>query len=397
METKFMEDEYNDLVDKKLDWVHKILAGPSTAECVVDSKKVIMLCSNNYLGLSYHPKLIEAAKNAIETHGVGSGSVRAIAGNMDLHEELEEKFAKFKEQEGVMITQSGYAANAGVIPQLAPSEEDYILSDELNHGSIIDGVRLSKAKKGVYKHNDMSSLEEKIREIDKLKPRRILLVSDGVFSMDGDYAKLDEIERIVEPYGVIIYIDDAHGDGVLGSNKSGKGIVDHFKLQGKIHIEMNTFSKAMGTVGGAVTGSKSLVSWARNKTRTYLLSGSHPPPVVAASIAAVEVIQEEPLVPRLWDNIEYFRREIINLGFDHAITQDSQTAILPVILGENDIAREFSQKLFDNGVFALPIVFPMVPKGTARIRVMMNATLSKEQLNISLSAFEKVGKELKVL
>ncbi|MHA1991011.1 MAG: aminotransferase class I/II-fold pyridoxal phosphate-dependent enzyme [Candidatus Hodarchaeales archaeon] len=397
METKFMDDEYNDLVNKKLDWVHKILAGPSTAECVVDDKKVTMLCSNNYLGLSYHPKLIKAAKKSIETHGVGSGSVRAIAGNMDLHEELERNFAKFKEQEGVMITQSGYAANAGVIPQLAPSEEDYILSDELNHGSIIDGVRLSKAKKGVYKHNDMNSLEGKMQEIDKLKPRRTLLVTDGVFSMDGDYAKLDEIQRIVEPYGVIIYVDDAHGDGVLGSNKSGKGIVDHFKLQGKVHIEMNTFSKAMGTVGGAITGNKSLVSWARNKTRTYLLSGSHPPPVVAASIAAVEVIQEEPLVPQLWDNIDYFRKEIINLGFDHEITQNSQTAILPVILGENDIAREFSQKLFDNGIFALPIVFPMVPRGTARIRVMMNATLSKEQLNISLSAFEKVGKELNVL
>lgn len=392
-----MVDEYNDLVEKKLDWVHKILAGPSTAECVVDGKKVIMLCSNNYLGLSFHPKLIEAAKSSIETHGVGSGSVRAIAGNMDLHEELEEKFAEFKEQEGVMITQSGYAANAGVIPQLAPSEEDYILSDELNHGSIIDGVRLSKAKKGVYKHNDMNSLEEKMREIDKLKPRRILLVTDGVFSMDGDYAKLDEIQKIVEPYGVIIYVDDAHGDGVLGSNKSGKGIVDHFKLQGKVHIEMNTFSKAMGTVGGAITGSKSLVSWARNKTRTYLLSGSHPPPVVAASIAAVKVIQEEPLVPQLWENIDYFRKEIIGLGFDHEITQNSQTAILPVILGENEIAREFSQKLFENGIFALPIVFPMVPKGTARIRVMMNATLLKDQLNKSLTSFEKVGRELKVL
>jgi glycine C-acetyltransferase len=243
----------------------------------------------------------------------------------------------------------------------------------------------------------MNSLEEKMREIDKLKPRRILLVSDGVFSMDGDYAKLDEIQKIVEPYGVIIYIDDAHGDGVLGSNKSGKGIVDHFKLQGKVHIEMNTFSKAMGTVGGAITGNKSLVSWARNKTRTYLLSGSHPPPVVAASIAAVEVIQEEPLVPRLWDNIDHFRKEIINLGYDHEITQNSQTAILPVILGENEVARDFSQKLFDNGIFALPIVFPMVPRGTARIRVMMNATLSKDQLNQSLSAFERVGKELKII
>ncbi|OLS19942.1 MAG: putative pyridoxal phosphate-dependent acyltransferase [Candidatus Heimdallarchaeota archaeon LC_3] len=395
--TAFMVQEYQDLVEKQLDWQHKILQGPSTAECVVEGKKVLMLCSNNYLGLSYHPKLIEAAKKSLDTHGAGSGSVRAIAGNMDLHEILEKKFADFKEQEGVMITQSGYAANAGVIPQLAPAKEDYILSDELNHGSIIDGVRLSKAKKGVYKHNDMNSLEEKIREIDKLKPRRILLVTDGVFSMDGDYTKLDELQKIVEPYGVIIWVDDAHGDFVLGSNKSGKGIVDHFKLQNKIHVEMNTFSKGAGTVGGAITGSKSLVSWARNKTRTYLLSGSHPPPVVAASIAALEVVQEEPLVSKLWDNIDYFKKEIINLGFDHEITQNSKTAILPVILGENEVAREFSNRLFNNGIFALPIVFPMVPKGTARIRVMMNATLSKIQLNQSLSAFDKVGKELKVL
>ncbi|MFW9927882.1 MAG: aminotransferase class I/II-fold pyridoxal phosphate-dependent enzyme [Candidatus Thorarchaeota archaeon] len=393
----FLTNEYQDLVNQRLDWVHRVLEGPSTAECIVEGKKVIMLCSNNYLGLSNHPKLKEAAIKAINTHGVGSGSVRAIAGNMDLHEELEKKFARFKEQQGVMITQSGYAANAGVIPQLAPSEEDYILSDELNHGSIIDGVRLSKATKGVYKHSDMDSLEKKMKEIESLNPRRILLVTDGVFSMDGDYAKLDEIQKIVEPYGAIIYVDDAHGDGVLGSNESGKGIVDHFKLQGKVHIEMNTFSKAMGVVGGAITGSKALVSWARNKTRTYLLSGSHPPPVVAASIAAVDIIQKEPLVPNLWKNINYFRNEIINLGFDHDITRKSQTAIIPVILGENDIAREFSNLLFNQGIFALPIVFPMVPKGTARIRVMMNATLSKDQLDVALSAFEKAGKSLKVL
>ena len=397
--TAFLVQEYEEMRQKQLDWVHRVLQGPSTADCVVEGKKVLMLCSNNYLGLSDHPKLKEAAIKAIQTHGVGSGSVRAIAGNMDLHEELERRLAKFKEQEASMITQSGFAANSGVIPQLAPDEKDYILSDELNHGSIIDGVRLSKAQHGVYKHSDMNDLEKKMKEIEKMNPRRLLLITDGVFSMDGDYAKLDQIQKIAEPYGTIIYVDDAHGDCVLGRNKTGKGIVDHFGLQGKIHVEMNTFSKAMGTVGGAITGSKALVTWARNKTRTYLLSGSHPPPVCAASIAAIDVLEDpkEGLVPKLWDNIDYFRKEIINLGFNHTITINSQTAIIPVILGENDVARKFSNRLLELGIFALPIVFPMVPKGTARIRVMMNATLTKDHLTKALSTFEKVGKELKVL
>ncbi|HKZ41222.1 MAG TPA: aminotransferase class I/II-fold pyridoxal phosphate-dependent enzyme [Candidatus Hodarchaeales archaeon] len=358
-----------------------------------------MLCSNNYLGLSFHPKLRAAAIKATESHGVGSGSVRTIAGNMNLHEELERKLAAFKGQEASMITQSGFAANLGTIAQLAPGENDVILSDELNHGSIIDGVKLSKATRMVYKHSDMSSLEEKMREIEKTNPRRILLISDGVFSMDGDYAKLDQIQKIVEPYGTMIYIDDAHGDGVLGRNKSGKGIVDHFGLQGKIHVEMNTFSKAMGVVGGAITGSKALVTWARNKVRTYLLSGSHPPPVCAASIAALEVIQDpkERLVPKLWENIAYFRRKIIDLGFTHLITLNSQTAIIPIVLGENSIAKDFSGRLYKMGIFALPIVFPMVSRGTARIRVMMNATLTRNQLDAALTAFERVGKELNLI
>jgi glycine C-acetyltransferase len=395
--TEFLKSEYLDLRGKQLDWVHRVLQGPSTPRCNVDGKDVLMLCSNNYLGLAAHPKLIKAAIKAVETHGAGSGSVRAIAGNMDLHEELENRLAKFKEQEAVMITQSGYAANSGVIPQLAPSKEDYILSDELNHGSIIDGVRLSKASRGVYKHNDMSSLEDKMREINNLNPRRILLITDGVFSMDGDMAKLDEIQKIVEPYGVMIYVDDAHGDGVLGRNYKGKGIVDHFGLQGKVHIEMNTFSKAMGTIGGAVTGSQDLVTWARNKTRTYLLSGSHPPAVLGSSIAAIDILETESLVKQLWDNIDYFRKRIISMGFNHSITEASQTAIIPVILGENSVAREFSQKLYEEGVFALPIIFPMVPLGTARIRVMMNAALSQKNLDEALSTFEKIGKNLNVL
>lgn len=393
----FFQTEYQELKANKTDWVHRRLEGPSDVECIVDGKKMLMLCSNNYLGLANHPKLKEAAIEAVKSHGAGSGSVRAIAGNMDLHEELEKKLANFKEQEAVMLTQSGFAANSGVIPQLAPEAQDYILSDELNHGSIIDGVRLSKAERGVYKHSDMSSLEDKMREIDKLNPRRILLITDGVFSMDGDYAKLNEIQKIVEPYGAMIYVDDAHGDGVLGRNYKGKGIVDHFGLQGKVQVEMNTFSKAMGTIGGAITGSQDLVTWARNKTRTYLLSGSHPPAVLGASLAAIDIIEKEPIVKKLWDNITYFKSRLVAMGYNHAITQHSATAIIPVILGENSVARDFSNSLFEQGIFALPIVFPMVPKGTARIRVMMNAALSKEHLDKALMSFEQTGKKLKVL
>lgn len=381
------------------EWVHRSLDGPSDTICKVEGKEVIMLCSNNYLGLSNHPEMKKAAIKAIESHGVGSGSVRAIAGNMDLHVQLEERLARFKEQEAGFITSAGFTANEGIIPQLAPRKEDIILSDELNHGSIIDGVRLSKSQRAVYKHNDMSDLEKVIAELDSKNPRRILLITDGVFSMDGDAAKLDEIFKITDPYGAMIYVDDAHGDGVLGRNYSGKGLVDHYNLQGKVHIEMGTFSKAFGTMGGSVVGSKELVTWCRNKTRSYLLSGSHPPATAAASIKALDIIEhEEPdLVKRLWDNISYFKKEIINMGFNHSITEASTTAIIPIIFGDPMKAKEASDLLFsDYGIFALPIVFPMVPRGLDRIRVQANAALTKDQLNKGLRAFEDLGNKLKI-
>jgi glycine C-acetyltransferase len=381
------------------EWVHRSLDGPSDTICIVEGKEVIMLCSNNYLGLSNHPEMKKAAIKAIESHGVGSGSVRAIAGNMDLHVQLEERLARFKEQEAGFITSAGFTANEGIIPQLAPGKEDIILSDELNHGSIIDGVRLSKSQRAVYKHNDMSDLEKVIAELDSKNPRRILLITDGVFSMDGDAAKLDEIFKITDPYGAMIYVDDAHGDGVLGRNYSGKGLVDHYNLQGKVHIEMGTFSKAFGTMGGSVVGSKELVTWCRNKTRSYLLSGSHPPATAAASIKALDIIEhEEPdLVKRLWDNISYFKKEIINMGFNHSITEASTTAIIPIIFGDPMKAKEASDLLYsDYGIFALPIVFPMVPRGLDRIRVQANAALTKDQLNKGLRAFEDLGNKLKI-
>ncbi|MHA1504007.1 MAG: aminotransferase class I/II-fold pyridoxal phosphate-dependent enzyme [Candidatus Heimdallarchaeota archaeon] len=406
--TDFLKVEYQQLVDEARDWKHKTLESGSNPECIIDGKKVIMMCSNNYLNLSTHPYVVKKAIEAAEKFGAGSGSVRVLAGNMFLHEELERKLAEFKEQEAVMITQTGYAANAGVIPQLVTSKQDVIISDALNHGSIIDGVRLSKAQRGrdfIYEHSNMGGLEQCLKNAEKANARRILVITDGVFSMDGDVAKLDEIQKLSEQYGAMIYVDDAHGDGVLGRNKKGKGIVDHYGLQGKVHVEMNTFSKAMGTIGGAITGSKDLVNFCRNKTRTYLLSGSHPPAVAGASIASIEVLENkdgkfEPYVANLLDNCDFFKKGLVDLGFNHEITvaaANSPTAITPIICGENDKAVAMSNGLYEEGIFALPIVFPMVPEGTARIRVMMTAGLTKDHLNTALAAFEKVGKKLKII
>jgi glycine C-acetyltransferase len=361
----------------------------------VDGKKVLMLCSNNYLSLSTHPKLIDAAIKSVKSHGVGSGSVRPIAGNMDLHIELEKRLAKFKRAEASLVYTSGFTANSGLIPQLV-GKEDIIVSDELNHGSIIDGVRLSVAERAIYKHTDVADLERVLNEAEKHKPtyRRILIITDGVFSMDGDIAPLDGIAKAAEKHGAMVYVDDAHGEAVLG--EGGRGVVSHFHLDHKrVHVEMGTFSKAFGVIGGHVSGSTDLVNFAYNKSRTWLLTGSHPPPVAAACIAAIDVLENEPQhVKTLWDNTNYFKKGLVDLGFN---TGKSQTPITPVIIGENSTAKKFSQRLYDEGVFALPIIFPMVPKGTARIRTIMNSALTKKDLNEALAAFEKVGKELSVI
>jgi glycine C-acetyltransferase len=391
----FLRSEYEQLVANELDWKLRILQGPSTPRCMVDGRKVIMLCSNNYLGLSNHPKLKKAAMDAVETHGAGSGSVRPIAGNMDLHMDLERRLAKFKEAEASLVYQTGFAANAGLIPQLADTG-DLIISDELNHGSIIDGVRLSKAERAVYKHCDSHDLKTVLSKAEEHIPhyRRILIVTDGVFSMDGDIAPLNEIAAIARDHGAMVYVDDAHGEGVLGDG--GRGIVSHFKLKrDDVHVEMGTFSKAFGVVGGHVSGSRDLVNFALNKSRTWLLSGSHPPAVVAACIAAIDVLETEPEhVRNLWANTDYFRKSIQELGFN---TGKSQTPIIPVMMGESGTAKKFSSRLFQSGVFALPIVFPMVAKDGARIRTIMNAALSRRDLDEALSAFEKIGKELKLI
>ena len=393
--TSFLRHEYDDLVKQELDWRLRVLGGPSTPWCIVDGKRVLMFCSNNYLGLSNHPKLKEAAIRAVETHGAGSGSVRPIAGTMDLHMELERRLAKFKGAEASLVYQTGFAANAGLIPQLA-GKGDLIVSDELNHGSIIDGIRLSQAERKVYRHADPQDLGKVLDESENSSPafRRILVVTDGVFSMDGDIAPLDKVAAIGAEHGAMIYVDDAHGEGVLG--EGGRGIVSHFKLpREKVQVEMGTFSKAFGVVGGHVSGSQDLVNFAYNKSRTWLLSGSHPPAVVAACLAAVDVLENEPEhVQRLWENTRYFKKAMRELGFDIG---RSETPITPVMVGDSGKAKKLSARLFEMGVFALPIVFPMVAQGKARIRTIMNAALAKEDLDFAIGAFEKAGKELEVL
>jgi len=390
--TAFLKAEYDELVKKSFDWKLRILETGSAPHSIVDGKKVIMLCSNNYLNLSNHPKLIKAAREAAQKYGAGSGSVRPIAGTMKLHIEVERRLAKFKGTESSLIYQTGFAANAGLIPQLA-GKGDIIISDELNHGSIIDGVRLTKTDRAIYKHRDMGDLEKVLLDADKKKYNRILIITDGVFSMDGDIAPMDKIVKLGSEYGAMTYVDDAHGEGVIGSD--GRGIGAHFGIEGKIDVEMGTFSKAYGVVGGLIAGSQDLVNFAYNKSRTWLLSGSHPPAVAGAQLAAIDVLETEPKhVKNLWDNTNYFKKELNSMGFD---TGGSETPITPVIVGESSKAKELSNKLYDEGVFALPIVFPMVARDKARIRTMMNAGLNKEDLDFALDKFEKLGKKLEII
>ena len=346
-----------------------------------------MLCSNNYLNLSTHPKVKRAARDAVKTHGAGSGCVRPIAGTQGVHLEQERKVAHFKNREAALYYVSGFAGNSGLIPQLA-GDGDAILTDELNHGSIIDGVRLTKAQRFIYKHKDMSELEKVLKEVDP-KFKRILIISDGVFSMDGDIAPVGEIAKLGEEYGAMVYIDDAHGEGVLG--EGGRGVASHFHVEDKVHVELGTFSKALGVVGGYVAGSNDLRNYALNKSRTWLLSASHPPAVTAACIAAVDVLETEPRhVKRLWSNTRYFKKQLKSLGFDIG---QSETPITPVMLGDSAVAKKFSDRLYEEGVFALPIVFPMVARDKARIRNIVTAGLKRDDLDFALTAYEKVGME----
>jgi len=326
---------------------------------------------------------------------VGSGSVRPIAGTMDLHVELERRLARFKRAEASLVYQSGFATNAGLIPQLV-GEGDLVVSDELNHGSIIDGVRLSRAERAVYRHTDPADLERVLATAEEHRPsyRRILIITDGVFSMDGDIAPLDRIAALAGQHGAMVYVDDAHGEGVLG--EGGRGIVSHFGLSRKeVQVEMGTFSKAFGVVGGHISGSKALVDFAFNRSRTWLLSGSHPPAVAAACLAAIDVLENEgDHVRRLWELTRRFKKAMTDLGFDIG---QSATPITPIMVGDSHRAKELSERLFSLGVFALPIVYPMVAKDRARIRTIMNAALTDDDLEFAVSAFRTAGRELHLI
>jgi glycine C-acetyltransferase len=369
----------------------RTLESPQGAWIVVDGRRVLNLCSNNYLGFCNDPVLKEAAKRAIDEYGVGPGAVRTIAGTMKLHLELERKLAEFKGAEAVISFQSGFCANLATIPALV-GREDVIFSDELNHASIIDGCRLSRAEIIRYAHCDVDDLKAKLQE-HRHKFRRALIVTDGVFSMDGDIAPLPEIVKLAREYDAFVMVDDAHGEGVLG--KGGRGITDHFGLHGEVDIEVGTLSKAFGVVGGYVAGSYELCEYLRQRGRPFLFSSAVTPADVAACIAAVDILlQSEDRVQRLWENACYFQNGLKGLGFDIGKTQ---TPITPVMLGEAALAQEFSKRLFEEGIFAQAIGYPTVPRGAARIRVMISAVHTKEDFDFALEKFAKVGRELGVI
>lgn len=387
-----LNSEMNELKENGLFVTIRTLNGAQGAWFEVDGKKVLNLCSNNYLGFANNEKLKEAAIKAIEKYGVGPGAVRTIAGTMDIHHQLEKELAEFKKTEATLVVQSGFNANQAVIPAITTAE-DAILSDELNHASIIDGVRLSKAKKYVWKHKDVKNLEEKLKEAKVNGARRLLIITDGVFSMDGDLAPLPEIVDVAEKYEAIIMVDDAHGEGVLGD--SGRGIVDHFYLHGRVDIEVGTLSKAFGVVGGFVAGKKELIEYLKQKARPFLFSSSLSPAEAGAALEAVRILtQSGEVVERLWENAKYFKDKLNKLGFD---TWHSETPITPVMLYDAKVAKEFSLKLFEEGIFAQSIGYPTVPKGLARIRVMISAAHTKEDLDFAIEKFEKIGKELKII
>jgi glycine C-acetyltransferase len=387
----FIDAEIARLKDAGLYNTIRTIESPQGAWITVDGKKVLNMCSNNYLGFANDPRLIEASKKSLEKFGVGPGAVRSIAGTMSFHLELERKLAAFKGVEASLSLQSGFVANQAVIPSIVPNDDDAVFTDSLNHASIIDGVRLTKAKRFIYEHNNPADLERKLKDAGNI-PKK-LIITDGVFSMDGDIAPLPEICDIADKYEAMVMVDDAHGEGVLGRN--GRGIADHFGLHGRIDFEVGTLSKAFGVVGGFVSGRSKTIEFLRQKARTFLFSSAVTPADAAACIAAVDVLMEsEERVKKLWENTEFFKEKMKSLGFDIGI---SKTPITPVMLGEAKTSQEFSRMLFDKGIFAMAIGFPTVPKGKARIRVMISATHTMQDLETALKAFEAVGKELRVL
>jgi glycine C-acetyltransferase len=388
---QYLSDELQKLREQNLYQKLRILETEQLPVCNFDGQEVINLSSNNYLGLTTHPKLKEQAVRAVEEFGVGSGAVRTIAGTMVLHMELEEKIAKFKQVEAAVVFQSGFTANAGTV-QAILGREDLIVSDELNHASIIDGCRLSRAEIKVFPHKDVEACEKILQEIQDRKCRK-LLITDGVFSMDGDIAPLPQLVELAEKYGCIMMIDDAHASGVLGRN--GRGTVDHFNLHGRVDIQVGTLSKAIGALGGYICSNRNTIEYLYQRARPFLFSTSHPPSVAATCIAAFEVLEEEPqLIEQLWSNSDFFKEGLKKLGFN---TGMSETPITPVIVGDAALAHQFSRELFQAGVFAQGIGYPTVPHGKARVRTIVTATHTQDELSQALEIMEKVAKKLKIL
>jgi glycine C-acetyltransferase len=391
----FLDAEIEDLKAKGLYRRLRVVQSEQRSRCVIDGREVITLSSNNYLGLNTHPRLRDAAIEAVRRFGAGSGAVRTIAGTMSLHEELERRLAEFKQVPAVLTFQSGFTANTGVIPIVAP-EGAVIVSDALNHASIIDGIRLTKAERKVFPHADMDALRAALAEV-RAAPggadRTVLVITDGVFSMDGDIARLPEIVEAAEEADAIVYVDDAHASGVLGRN--GRGSVDHFGLHGRVHIQVGTLSKAIGVLGGYVAGSEALREILIHRARPFLFSTSHPPAVAAACLAAIDVLESEPeLIERLWQNTRLFKAGLARLGFDIG---SSETPITPVIAGSGAMAMKLSDRLFEEGVFAQGIGFPTVPDDRSRVRTIVTAEHSHDELETCLAAFEKVGRELALI
>jgi glycine C-acetyltransferase len=368
----------------------RVLGDAQMATTEVDHRQVVNLSSNNYLGLTTHPKLRARALEALERFGVGTGSVRTIAGTMAIHMELERRLAEFKKTEAVVVFQSGFTANAGTVSSIL-SKDDVVISDELNHASIIDGCRLSRAEIKVFPHKDAAAAREILRTLPA--SRRKLLITDGVFSMDGDLGPLPDLCVVAEEFGCIMMVDDAHASGVFGAN--GRGTIDHFGVHGRVDVQVGTLSKAMGVLGGYVAGTRALIEFLYHRARPFLFSTSHPPAVAAACIAAIDVLLEEPgIIDRLWDNTRFFKTELSRLGFD---TGPSEGPITPVIVGDAALAMKLSDRLFEAGVFAQGIGFPTVPRGRARVRTIVTATHTRAELQFALDKFARVGRELGIV
>jgi len=385
-----LEGEIDNLKQRHVFRQLRVVHGQEKAVCNIDGKEVINLSSNNYLGLTTHPHLMQAAREAIDTHGVGTAAVRTIIGTMDLHQQLEERLATFKHTEATLTFQSGFATNQAIIQALL-EEQDAVISDELNHASIIDGIRLSKCKRYIYKHVDMNDLEDKLKQAQDARTK--LIITDGVFSMDGDLGPLRDIVELAERYGAATYVDDAHASGVLGRN--GRGSVDHWDLNGRVDVQVGTFSKAIGAQGGYMAGLQSLRDYLIHKARPFLFSNALPPSVMATCIAALDVLEQEPqLIDKLWENTRYFKGALQKLGFDIG---QSETPITPVIVGSGERAMKLSDRLFEEGVFAQGIGYPTVPEAKSRVRTIITAAHTKKNMDTAIAAFERVGRELGII